>query len=138
MRLTGDPAPGTMNSSGGSGNFLLVPIPEYPPLDCVPNKTVKIVVLGASNVGKTGMDVRGDYCSEGEEIVQQFAIFLHLNCWFQCWLLGFDNSVFIHSYIFIEKLVKIYLKTIIKTVATLDSRGRHFTLLRFIYLDSIF
>lgn len=54
MRLTGDPAPGTMNSSG-SGNFLLVPIPEYPLLDCVPNKTVKIVVLGASNVGKTGM-----------------------------------------------------------------------------------
>lgn len=57
MRLTGDPAPGTMNSGGsGSGNFLLVPIPEYPLLDCVPNKTVKIVVLGASNVGKTGMD----------------------------------------------------------------------------------
>ena len=54
MRLTGDPAPGTMNSSSGSGNFLLVPIPEYPLLDCVPNKTVKIVVLGASNVGKTG------------------------------------------------------------------------------------
>lgn len=56
MRLTGDPAPGTMNSSSGSGNFLLVPIPEYPLLDCVPNKTVKIVVLGASNVGKTGTD----------------------------------------------------------------------------------
>lgn len=56
MRLTGFPAPGTMNSSSGSGNFLLVPIPEYPLLDCVPNKTVKIVVLGASNVGKTGMD----------------------------------------------------------------------------------
>lgn len=56
MRLTAtDPAPGTMNSSG-TGNFLLVPIPEYPLLDCVPNKTVKIVVLGASNVGKTGMD----------------------------------------------------------------------------------
>ncbi|KAL4007349.1 hypothetical protein ACER0C_001201 [Sarotherodon galilaeus] len=67
MRLTGDPAPGTMNSSG-SGNFLLVPIPEYPLLDCVPNKTVKIVVLGASNVGKTALIVRfltkrfiGDY-----------------------------------------------------------------------------
>ncbi|XP_067435863.1 ras-like protein family member 11A-like isoform X2 [Thunnus thynnus] len=64
MRLTGgDPAPGTMNSSG-SGNFLLVPIPEYPLLD----KTVKIVVLGASNVGKTALIVRfltkrfiGDY-----------------------------------------------------------------------------
>lgn len=55
MRLTGEPTPGTMNSSSsGSGNFLLVPIPEYPLLDCVPNKTVKIVVLGASNVGKTG------------------------------------------------------------------------------------
>ncbi|XP_067381077.1 ras-like protein family member 11A-like isoform X1 [Channa argus] len=67
MRLTGDPAAGTMNSSG-SGNFLLVPIPEYPLLDCVPNKTVKIVVLGASNVGKTALIVRfltkrfiGDY-----------------------------------------------------------------------------
>lgn len=56
MRVTGEPTPGTMSSSssGGSGNFLLVPIPEYPLLDCVPNKTVKIVVLGASNVGKTG------------------------------------------------------------------------------------
>ncbi|KAM9426414.1 ras-like protein family member 11A-like isoform 3-T3 [Pholidichthys leucotaenia] len=67
MRLTGgDPAPGTMNSGGGggAGNFLLVPIPEYPLLD----KTVKIVVLGASNVGKTALIVRfltkrfiGDY-----------------------------------------------------------------------------
>lgn len=70
MRLTGgEPAPGTMSSGGGgSGNFLLVPIPEYPLLDCVPNKTVKIVVLGASNVGKTALIVRfltkrfiGDY-----------------------------------------------------------------------------
>uniref|UniRef100_A0A672IGJ9 small monomeric GTPase n=1 Tax=Salarias fasciatus TaxID=181472 RepID=A0A672IGJ9_SALFA len=67
MRLTADSAPGNMNS-GGSGNFLLVPIPEYPLLDCVPNKTVKIVVLGASNVGKTALIVRfltkrfiGDY-----------------------------------------------------------------------------
>ncbi|XP_054877274.1 ras-like protein family member 11A-like isoform X2 [Poeciliopsis prolifica] len=67
MRLSGDSAPGSMNSSG-SGNFLLVPIPEYPLLDCVPNKTVKIVVLGASNVGKTALIVRfltkrfiGDY-----------------------------------------------------------------------------
>ncbi len=58
MRLTAECAPGTMNSSSGSANFLLVPIPEYPLLDCVPNKTVKIVVLGASNVGKTGTDVR--------------------------------------------------------------------------------
>uniref|UniRef100_A0A8C6TRG6 small monomeric GTPase n=1 Tax=Neogobius melanostomus TaxID=47308 RepID=A0A8C6TRG6_9GOBI len=55
-------------SSGGSGNFLLVPIPEYPLLDCVPNKTVKIAVLGASSVGKTALIVRfltkrfiGDY-----------------------------------------------------------------------------
>ncbi|KAJ8405828.1 hypothetical protein AAFF_G00312650 [Aldrovandia affinis] len=54
--------------STGSSNFLLVPIPEYPVLDCVPNKNVKIVVLGASNVGKTALIVRfltkrfiGDY-----------------------------------------------------------------------------
>uniref|UniRef100_A0A671L6N7 small monomeric GTPase n=1 Tax=Sinocyclocheilus anshuiensis TaxID=1608454 RepID=A0A671L6N7_9TELE len=54
--------------SSGSSNFLLVPIPEYPVLDCVPNKNVKIVVLGASNVGKTALIVRfltkrfiGDY-----------------------------------------------------------------------------
>uniref|UniRef100_A0A6Q2WYX2 small monomeric GTPase n=1 Tax=Esox lucius TaxID=8010 RepID=A0A6Q2WYX2_ESOLU len=65
MRLLVDP-PRTMNS--GSSNFLLVPIPEYPVLDCVPNKNVKIVVLGASNVGKTALIVRfltkrfiGDY-----------------------------------------------------------------------------
>ncbi|XP_016096419.1 ras-like protein family member 11A-like [Sinocyclocheilus grahami] len=58
--------PRTMSS--GSSNFLLVPIPEYPVLDCVPNKNVKIVVLGASNVGKTALIVRfltkrfiGDY-----------------------------------------------------------------------------
>ncbi|KAM8899049.1 ras-like protein family member 11A-like isoform 2-T2 [Spinachia spinachia] len=68
MRLSSDPAPATMSSGGGCGNFLLVPIPEYPLLDCVPNKTVKIVVLGASNVGKTALIVRfltkrfiGDY-----------------------------------------------------------------------------
>ncbi|KAJ0055674.1 hypothetical protein NL108_009634 [Boleophthalmus pectinirostris] len=55
-------------NSGGSGNFLLVPIPEYPLLDCVPNKTVKLAVLGASSVGKTALIVRfltkrfiGDY-----------------------------------------------------------------------------
>ncbi|KAJ3585075.1 hypothetical protein NHX12_013797 [Muraenolepis orangiensis] len=67
MRITADPTR-TM-SGGGSGNFLLVPIPEYPVLDCVvPNKNVKIVVLGASNVGKTALIVRfltkrfiGDY-----------------------------------------------------------------------------
>ncbi|XP_036452247.1 ras-like protein family member 11A-like isoform X1 [Colossoma macropomum] len=64
MRLIDQP--GTMSS--GSSNFLLVPIPEYPVLDCVPNKNVKIVVLGASNVGKTALIVRfltkrfiGDY-----------------------------------------------------------------------------
>uniref|UniRef100_A0A672T562 small monomeric GTPase n=1 Tax=Sinocyclocheilus grahami TaxID=75366 RepID=A0A672T562_SINGR len=48
--------PRTMSS--GSSNFLLVPIPEYPVLDCVPNKNVKIVVLGASNVGKTGKYIK--------------------------------------------------------------------------------
>uniref|UniRef100_A0A3Q2CYG1 small monomeric GTPase n=1 Tax=Cyprinodon variegatus TaxID=28743 RepID=A0A3Q2CYG1_CYPVA len=76
MRLSGDSAPGNMNSSG-SGNFLLVPIPEYPLLDCVPNKTVKIVVLGARNVGKTALIVRfltkrfiGDYeANTGEFLI---------------------------------------------------------------------
>lgn len=75
MRLTGgDPAPGTMSSSSsGSGNFLLVPIPEYPLLDCVPNKTVKIVVLGASNVGKTGMNggMGGSGWREGFELLKR-------------------------------------------------------------------
>lgn len=37
-----------------STNFLLLPIPEYPVLDCVPNKIIKLVVLGGSSVGKTG------------------------------------------------------------------------------------
>ncbi|XP_023672252.1 ras-like protein family member 11A-like isoform X1 [Paramormyrops kingsleyae] len=65
MRLLADHQR-TMNS--GSSNFLLVPIPEHPVPDCVPNKNVKIVVLGASNVGKTALIVRfltkrfiGDY-----------------------------------------------------------------------------
>ncbi|KAJ7310554.1 hypothetical protein JRQ81_007492 [Phrynocephalus forsythii] len=51
-----------------STNFLLVPIPEYPPLDCAPNKIIKLVVLGGSGVGKTALVVRfltkrfiGDY-----------------------------------------------------------------------------
>ncbi|XP_035287849.1 ras-like protein family member 11A-like [Anguilla anguilla] len=54
--------------SSESTNCLLVPIPECPALDCVPNKNVKIVVLGARNVGKTALIVRfltrrfiGDY-----------------------------------------------------------------------------
>lgn len=37
-----------------STNFLLVPIPEYPVLDCAPNKIIKLVVLGGNSVGKTG------------------------------------------------------------------------------------
>lgn len=37
-----------------STNFLLLPIPEYPVLDCAPNKIIKLVVLGGSSVGKTG------------------------------------------------------------------------------------
>uniref|UniRef100_A0A8V0YGG5 small monomeric GTPase n=1 Tax=Gallus gallus TaxID=9031 RepID=A0A8V0YGG5_CHICK len=51
-----------------STNFLLLPIPEYPVLDCVPNKIIKLVVLGGSSVGKTALVVRfltkrfiGDY-----------------------------------------------------------------------------
>ncbi|XP_036072554.1 ras-like protein family member 11A-like isoform X4 [Oryzias melastigma] len=64
MRLTA--GPGTM--SGGSANFLLVPIPEFPLPDSALARTVKIAVLGASNVGKTALIVRfltkrfiGDY-----------------------------------------------------------------------------
>ncbi|XP_043913116.1 ras-like protein family member 11A-like [Protopterus annectens] len=56
------------NMSTYSSNFLLVPIPEFPVLDCSPNKTIKIVVLGGSGVGKTALVVRfltkrfiGDY-----------------------------------------------------------------------------
>ncbi|KAJ6663212.1 hypothetical protein lerEdw1_010348 [Lerista edwardsae] len=51
-----------------STNFLLVPIPEYPVLDCAPNKIIKLVVLGGNSVGKTALVVRfltkrfiGDY-----------------------------------------------------------------------------
>uniref|UniRef100_A0A8C6Z4S0 small monomeric GTPase n=1 Tax=Nothoprocta perdicaria TaxID=30464 RepID=A0A8C6Z4S0_NOTPE len=51
-----------------STNFLLLPIPEYPVLDCAPNKIIKLVVLGGSSVGKTALVVRfltkrfiGDY-----------------------------------------------------------------------------
>ncbi|OCT65808.1 hypothetical protein XELAEV_18042057mg [Xenopus laevis] len=51
-----------------SNNYVLVPIPEYPILDCVPNKNIKIAVLGGSGVGKTALVVRfltkrfiGDY-----------------------------------------------------------------------------
>ncbi|XP_025031797.1 ras-like protein family member 11A-like [Python bivittatus] len=51
-----------------STNFLLVPIPEYPLLECAPNKIIKLVVLGGSGVGKTALIVRfltkrfiGDY-----------------------------------------------------------------------------
>ncbi|KAM8953537.1 ras-like protein family member 11A-like isoform 1-T1 [Pelodytes ibericus] len=36
-----------------SHNYLLVPIPEYPLVDCDPNRNIKIVVLGGSGVGKT-------------------------------------------------------------------------------------
>ncbi|KAJ7421702.1 hypothetical protein BTVI_16990 [Pitangus sulphuratus] len=51
-----------------STNFLLLPIPEYPVGDLVPNKIIKLVVLGGSSVGKTALVVRfltkrfiGDY-----------------------------------------------------------------------------
>lgn len=56
MRLTA--GPGTMSS--GSANFLLVPIPEFPLPDSAPARTVKIAVLGASNVGKTGTRAGSD------------------------------------------------------------------------------
>uniref|UniRef100_A0A9J7ZHL9 small monomeric GTPase n=1 Tax=Cyprinus carpio carpio TaxID=630221 RepID=A0A9J7ZHL9_CYPCA len=61
--------PRTMSS--GSSNFLLVPIPEYPLLDCVPNKNVKIVVLGASNVGKTGALYSRKIDLDGEQVSLQ-------------------------------------------------------------------
>ncbi|XP_073403642.1 ras-like protein family member 11A-like [Dendrobates tinctorius] len=51
-----------------SHNYLLVPIPEYPLLDCDANRNIKIVVLGGNGVGKTAFVVRfltkrfiGDY-----------------------------------------------------------------------------
>nr|XP_005994984.1 PREDICTED: ras-like protein family member 11A-like isoform X2 [Latimeria chalumnae] len=54
--------------SNYSGNFLLVPIPEYPASDCAPTRNIKITVLGGSSVGKTALVVRfltkrfiGDY-----------------------------------------------------------------------------
>ncbi|XP_036072551.1 ras-like protein family member 11A-like isoform X1 [Oryzias melastigma] len=72
MRLTA--GPGTM--SGGSANFLLVPIPEFPLPDSALARTVKIAVLGASNVGKTALIVRfltkrfiGDYEANTGECV---------------------------------------------------------------------
>lgn len=43
-----------------STNFLLVPIPEYPVVDCAPNKIIKLVVLGGNSVGKTGKSARGE------------------------------------------------------------------------------
>ncbi|KPP71308.1 ras-like protein family member 11A-like [Scleropages formosus] len=64
----GDGASAAM--SAGTTNFLLVPIPEHPLQECAPDddKDVKIVVLGASKVGKTALIVRfltkkfiGDY-----------------------------------------------------------------------------
>uniref|UniRef100_A0A8D0GZH9 small monomeric GTPase n=1 Tax=Sphenodon punctatus TaxID=8508 RepID=A0A8D0GZH9_SPHPU len=54
-----------------STNFLLVPIPEYPVLDCVPNKIIKLVVLGGSNVGKTGALYSRKFTIDGEQISLQ-------------------------------------------------------------------
>lgn len=116
MRLTGDPAPGTMNSSSGSGNFLLVPIPEYPLLDCVPNKTVKIVVLGASNVGKTGMDVHGGaYWSEGGKLYNSLLFFFLRNTSYTstvrfsvgCW--GFATPYVYSPHIFSLRITSKYI-----------------------------
>ncbi|XP_042196629.1 ras-like protein family member 11A-like [Callorhinchus milii] len=52
--------------SAGSSNFLLLPIPEVPELDCA--RSLKLVVLGGRGVGKTALIVRfltkrfiGDY-----------------------------------------------------------------------------
>lgn len=52
-----------------STNFLLLPIPEYPVLDCVPNKIIKLVVLGGSSVGKTG---------KSAGVAPRFFLLLHL------------------------------------------------------------
>ncbi|KAK9393727.1 hypothetical protein NXF25_016179 [Crotalus adamanteus] len=45
--------PDWITMSQYSMNFLLLPIPEYPLLECAPNKIIKLVVLGGSGVGKT-------------------------------------------------------------------------------------
>ncbi|MEE6523672.1 hypothetical protein FKM82_022676 [Ascaphus truei] len=54
-----------------SHNYLLVPIPEYPLLDCVPNRNIKIVVLGGSGVGKTGALYSRKVAIDGEQISLQ-------------------------------------------------------------------
>ncbi|XP_053129295.1 ras-like protein family member 11A-like isoform X2 [Hemicordylus capensis] len=54
-----------------STNFLLVPIPEYPILDCAPNKIIKLVVLGGSSVGKTGALYSRKFTIDGEQISLQ-------------------------------------------------------------------
>ncbi|XP_018085297.1 ras-like protein family member 11A-like isoform X2 [Xenopus laevis] len=54
-----------------SNNYLLVPIPEYPILDCAPNKNIKIVVLGGSGVGKTGALYSRKVTIDGEQISLQ-------------------------------------------------------------------
>ncbi|XP_078496100.1 ras-like protein family member 11A-like isoform X2 [Lissotriton helveticus] len=67
MRLTLRDA----NMSQHSSNFLLVPIPEYPPPDCAPNKVIKIVVLGGSGVGKTGALYARKLTIDGEQVSLQ-------------------------------------------------------------------
>ncbi|XP_067903445.1 ras-like protein family member 11A-like isoform X2 [Heterodontus francisci] len=57
--------------SNNSGNFLLVPIPEVPVLDYLHNRNVKIVVLGARKVGKTGALYSRQINIDGDQISLQ-------------------------------------------------------------------
>ncbi|XP_034969417.1 ras-like protein family member 11A-like isoform X2 [Zootoca vivipara] len=54
-----------------STNFLLLPIPEYPVLDCAANKVIKLVVLGGSGVGKTGALYSRKFTIDGEQLTLQ-------------------------------------------------------------------
>ncbi|XP_059832910.1 ras-like protein family member 11A-like isoform X2 [Hypanus sabinus] len=57
--------------SNNSSNFLLVPIPEVPVVDCLHNKNVKIAVLGARSVGKTGALYTRQMNIDGDQITLQ-------------------------------------------------------------------
>lgn len=130
MRLTGESTPGTMNSSSsGSGNFLLVPIPEYPLLDCVPNKTVKIVVLGASNVGKTGTGnlevhlILARRQRKGHSmwyLSQNDLIYMILTCWTHLW-----GKLVLRGNNWVREMKYRGSRDVWDRLAILNDRGRH-------------